>query len=204
PSFLDFFRESGCAWSFCQFIRVDKELNLDESTTSHLLRLLDEYGVRLHSLLTRIALREDVADELLQELFLKLHVADGFAHAPRPERCLFRSAINLAFDWRSRNRRVGTSVPLNGDEASPQPSPPEQAMHREELEQVMSAVERLAPSDREPHARDQRRTSPGHRGQWREGADPFGIGKARRGRLVARMGLVEKPYAGTQQAMRAT
>jgi RNA polymerase sigma-70 factor (ECF subfamily) len=111
--------------------------------------LLDEYGVRLHSLLAKVAVRRDVADDLLQELFLKLHRADGFAQAPRPELYLFRAAINLAFDWRSRSRRSFAPVALNGDETRSGPSPLEQAIHHEELERVMSAVERLPPTDRE-------------------------------------------------------
>jgi RNA polymerase sigma-70 factor (ECF subfamily) len=111
--------------------------------------LLDEFGVRLHSLLARVAVRRDVADELLQELFLKLRRADGFAHAPRPEQYLFRAAINLAFDWRSRSRRSVVPVSLNGEVKCSRPSPVEEAIHREELERVMAAVERLAPGDRE-------------------------------------------------------
>jgi RNA polymerase sigma factor (sigma-70 family) len=130
-------------------MRVDEELVLDETTTYQLLRLLDEYGVRLHSLLAKIAVREDVAEELLQELFLKLRQAPGFARSPRPEQYLFRSAINLAFDWRSRKRGSVAPIPLNGDETCSQPSPVEQAIHREELERVMHAVERLPPMDRE-------------------------------------------------------
>lgn len=66
---------------------VDKELHLDE-TTSLLLRLLDEYGIQLHALLAKITLRGNAADELLQELFLKVRTADGFATAPSPEKYL--------------------------------------------------------------------------------------------------------------------
>ena len=120
---------------------------MDEGTTSLLLKLLDEYGVRLHVLLAKIVVREDVPDELLQELFLKLRRADSFARSPRPEQYLFRSAINLAFDWRRRSRR--RPAPLIGDATCSQPSPDEQVIHREELQRVMSAVEGLPPADRE-------------------------------------------------------
>jgi RNA polymerase sigma factor (sigma-70 family) len=134
---------------FRQSITADKEIILDETTTSHLLRLLDEYGVRLHALLAKIALRTDVAEELLQDLFLRLSRADGFANSKQPEQYLFRSAINLAFDWRSRNLRSSAWVPLNGHETHSEPSPIDQAINREELDQVMSAVERLPQPDRE-------------------------------------------------------
>jgi RNA polymerase sigma-70 factor (ECF subfamily) len=145
--YSDIIRSSSCALRFRESIAVE-EPDLDE-TTSLLLRLLDEYGVRLHALLTKITLREDVAEELLQDLFLKLRKADGFAHAPRPEQYLFRSAINLAFNWRSRKGREVHAAPLNGEEACSRPSPIEHAIRREELERVMLAVERLPPRDRE-------------------------------------------------------
>lgn len=116
--------------------------------TALLLRLLDEYGVRLHALLAKISVRPDVAEELLQELFLKLHVAEGFARAPRPEQYLFRAAINLAFDWRRKHRRELHTV-LEGDETSSRPSPLDEAIREEELQRVMMAVARLSPADRE-------------------------------------------------------
>jgi RNA polymerase sigma factor (sigma-70 family) len=133
---------------FREFIAVEKEPELAE-TTFLLLRLLDEYGVRLHALLAKIALREDVAEELLQDLFLKLCEADGLAQAPRPEQYLFRSAINLAFDWRSSKGREINAAPLNGVETCSRPSPIEHAIRHEELERVMLAVEQLPPMDRE-------------------------------------------------------
>ena len=119
---------------------------LDE-TTSRLLALLDEHGVRLHALLTRITLREEAADDLLQELFLKLRRAEGFAAADRPEQYLFRATIHLAFDWWRRRRQA--PPPLRADVACDRGTPVEQAIRREELERVMAAVERLPPADRE-------------------------------------------------------
>jgi RNA polymerase sigma factor (sigma-70 family) len=137
-----------CVFQSREFIAVTKDNVLGE-TTSLLLQLLDEYGVRLHALLTKITLRADVAEELLQDLFLKLREADGLAQAPRPEQYLFRSAINLAFDWRSRKRREIQAAPLNGEERCSRPSPIENAIRREELERVMLAVDQLPPTDRE-------------------------------------------------------
>jgi RNA polymerase sigma factor (sigma-70 family) len=133
---------------FWKSIAVEKEPELAE-TTFLLLRLLDEYGVRVHALLTKITLRKDVAEEHLQDLFLKLCEAEGLAQAPRPEQYLFRSAINLAFDWRSRKGREIDAAPLNGVETCSRPSPIEHAIRHEELERVMRAVEHLPPADRE-------------------------------------------------------
>ena len=42
------------------------------SRQKELLELLDKSGADLYALLTRLTLREDVAEELMQELFIKL------------------------------------------------------------------------------------------------------------------------------------
>ena len=73
--------------------------------TDRLLKLLAEHGGRLHLLLVRLTLREDVAEDLLQDLFLRLCRSDGMLGATRPEKYLFRTAINLAFEWRRKNRK---------------------------------------------------------------------------------------------------
>ena len=123
-------------------------ISLDEPTIL-LLELLDAYGVRLHALFAKLALRDDVADELLQELFLKLYQTTGFMQASRPEMYLFRSAINLAFDWRRRTQRTAGFVPLLGNEVGQAPAPVDEASRREELDRVLTAVSALSPSDRE-------------------------------------------------------
>ncbi len=46
-------------------------------TTNQVLSLLDEQGPRLYALLVRITLREDVAEDLMQELFLRLSRRDA-------------------------------------------------------------------------------------------------------------------------------
>jgi len=141
-------RNSSCALRYRESIALGREPDLDE-TTSLLLRLLNEHGVRLHALLAKITLRSDVAEELLQDLFLKLRKADGLARASRPEQYVFRSAINIAFDWRSRKGREVNAAPLNGEEACSRPSSIEHVMGREELDRVMLAVEQLPPTERE-------------------------------------------------------
>jgi RNA polymerase sigma-70 factor (ECF subfamily) len=140
------FEDSGCAVAVHPSIGVDKELTLDD-TTFELLQLLDEYGLRLHAMLTKITLRSDVAEDLLQELFLRLCGSDGYLRATRRDLYLFRSAINLAFDWRGRNRR--SFAPLSGDEVGSQLSPLERTVRQEELERVMCAVEQLPDFERE-------------------------------------------------------
>jgi DNA-directed RNA polymerase specialized sigma24 family protein len=46
-----------------------------------LLELLDKSGANLYALLTRLTLREDIAEELMQELFIKLINSRSFDKA---------------------------------------------------------------------------------------------------------------------------
>jgi RNA polymerase sigma-70 factor (ECF subfamily) len=127
---------------------AEKESDLDEKT-SLLLRLLAEYGVELHQLLTKITLREDVAEDLLQELFLKLWRTGRITEATKPKAYLYQSAMNLAFDWRIRRRHEINGVNLNGKAAPMSRSPEEDIIHREDLNRVLSAMEELPARDQE-------------------------------------------------------
>lgn len=120
-----------------------------DKNTRQLLSLLDEYGRRLHSLLTKMTLCEDAAADCLQELFLRLRDADGFRKSKQPERYMFRAAINLAFDWRRQQRRIHTSDEHLDDTASCCLTPDDQIAEREEAERILQAMERLSEDDRE-------------------------------------------------------
>lgn len=65
--------------------------------------LLKADGHRLHALLVRLTLRHDVAEDLLQDLTLRLAVSDSFAEAEHRYAFARRAAMNLAMDWRRRN-----------------------------------------------------------------------------------------------------
>ncbi len=52
---------------------------------SELLGLLKRSGAKLHALLLRLTLREDVAEDLMQELFLRLADSDSFFDARNRE-----------------------------------------------------------------------------------------------------------------------
>jgi RNA polymerase sigma-70 factor, ECF subfamily len=115
-----------------------------------LLELLDHYGAGLYALLARLTLREDVAQELMQELFLKLH---GTKDQGRIE-CWYayarRVAINLAFDWRRRQSvRRTCSLDALSERASETDSPLGQLIASEELEHILAAVGRLHGASRE-------------------------------------------------------
>ena len=114
--------------------------------TARLLQFLDSDGRRLHRLLSRLTLRADVADDLLQELFLKLRDSAGFRAANDPPAFAVRSAINLAFDWRRRmsRRREVSAAPERAILADPLAK----LAQREELEQTLAALADLPESER--------------------------------------------------------
>jgi RNA polymerase sigma-70 factor (ECF subfamily) len=117
---------------------------------TELLALLDESGASLHALLTRLTLREDVAEELLQELFLKLHGAQHQGGIDCWYAYARRTAINLAFDWR-RRQKIRRTWPLDGalERASDDRAPLSRLIESEELEQVLAAIDRLGGTSRE-------------------------------------------------------
>ena len=94
-------------------------------------------------LLVRLTLRADVAEDLLQELFLKLHGASGFAAARNAAAFATRTAVNLAFDWRRRQTRCIESVALTEDIAGRPADPLNGLIQRQELERVLTAMAEL-------------------------------------------------------------
>ena len=66
-------------------------------------KILQEHGPAAYALLVRLTLRRDVAEELLQDLFVKLGA--GGNGAALPGAYVRRAAVNLAMDWRRRRRR---------------------------------------------------------------------------------------------------
>ena len=87
-----------------------------------LLELLDKSGTNLYSLLTRLTLREDVAEELMQELFIKLSNTRGMNKIANWDAYAHKAAINLAFDWRRSHKRAALRLeqvrrPASADES---------------------------------------------------------------------------------------
>ena len=114
-----------------------------------LLELLDKSGADLFALLTRLTLREDVAEELMQELFIKLNHSrstDGIGNLNAYAR---RTAINLAFDWRRSQKRAVPAMGLAAEPASNDDSPLSKLIHNEELAETLNAIGRLNKSSRE-------------------------------------------------------
>jgi RNA polymerase sigma-70 factor (ECF subfamily) len=114
-----------------------------ENRQKELLDLLDRSGASLYALLTRLTLREDVAEELMQELFIKLTKTSKFNRVKSWNAYAHRAAINLAFDWRRRQKRA--PVPLEDvcEPVSNQDSALSQLVHMEELQETLDAIGQL-------------------------------------------------------------
>ena len=117
---------------------------------TELLELLEVSGAKLHALLARLTLREDVAEELMQDLFLKLHGARNQGGVECWYAYARRTAINLAFDWRRRQatRRM-SSLDAASERASNDAAPLSRLIESEELEQVLDAIDQLSGASRE-------------------------------------------------------
>jgi RNA polymerase sigma factor (sigma-70 family) len=114
-----------------------------------LLELLDKSGANLHALLTRLTLREDVAEELMQELFIKLNNTSRFDKVRNHYAYARQTAINLAFDWR-RNRNLNrVGLDQISEPASNSIPPLNKLIRTEELDEILNAIGKLNKVPRE-------------------------------------------------------
>lgn len=120
-----------------------------KATRDEALLLLAEHGERLYSLLVRLTLRTDVADDLLQDLYCKL-VQDGrYAAAANPLGYAMRMAANLAFDHRRARQRVERTESAAPPAVDAGKSPLLELVHREELDQLLDVLGQLPAANRE-------------------------------------------------------
>jgi RNA polymerase sigma-70 factor (ECF subfamily) len=108
------------------------------------LALLAEEGPRLHALLTRITLRQDVAEDLMQDLFLRLSRPHTLSRAVDPVGYAVRAATRLAFDWRRSQRRRRDTTAIENEPAANRQQKPCRLEQREELQAVLDAIQRLS------------------------------------------------------------
>lgn len=108
-----------------------------------LIELLDRSGVSLYTLLRRLTLREETAEELMQELFIKLSNSRGFKKSVSRDAYARRAAINLAFDWRRKYRQKHQYPAEALEPVSNESSPLSKLIRTEELEEILDAVGRL-------------------------------------------------------------
>lgn len=114
-----------------------------------LLELLEKSGASFYTLLTRLTLREDVAEELMQELFIKLSNSGELDKVENLGAYARRAAINLAFDWRRNQKRNDLDLARLNEQASNEHSPLSKMVRNEKLQQVLETIGRLNKTSRE-------------------------------------------------------
>ena len=113
------------------------------------LELLDTSGARLHALLGRLTLSEDVVGDLMQELFIRLSNSSRLAKINDPFAYAYRAAINLAFEWRRKSKVKFQSLDEDCLPVENNPSPLAEMVQAEELAQVLDVMTRLSELARE-------------------------------------------------------
>ena len=111
--------------------------------------ILDELGPRLYVMLTRLTLSEHTAEDLLQELFLKLNNSEDYVRAENPQAYIYRVAVNLAFDWRRSCLEELKVVNFQREPAIEMPSPLAKLIQAEDVKDVLEVVGRLSEPFRE-------------------------------------------------------
>lgn len=106
--------------------------------------LLAAHGCRLYRLLMRLTRRPEIAEDLLQELMLRMLKSNGLLASRHPHRYAIRSAINLAFEWRRQQHCV--VGPLTTDVPDIIVRAGDEIEHREALDALLEAVGRLRPN----------------------------------------------------------
>ena len=113
------------------------------------LHLLDTAGSRLHKLLARLTMREDVIGDLLQELFIRLCSSKTFDKARDPFAYACRVAINLAFEWHRQQKSACQLLQEDCLATENSSSTLAKLIRAEELQQVLDAASKLSDSARE-------------------------------------------------------
>ena len=109
-----------------------------------ILQLLDTSGERLHRLLGRLTRRQDVVGDLMQELFIRLWNSRALDEADDPFAYAYRAAINLAFEWRRKQKTTCQLSRGNRNAPKDNTSALGKMIRAEELEQVLDATSKLS------------------------------------------------------------
>ncbi len=107
------------------------------------LELLEAHGRSLHRLLVRLTRCEHATCDLMQELFIRLSSSSGFDKARDPYAYAWKTAANLAFDLR-RRQKVKLQ-PLEKDDYADEPCRPAlgRMIRDEQLHRILEATSKL-------------------------------------------------------------
>src|SRR5262249_47380724 len=120
-----------------------------QNNTERVLAVMADSGQKLHALLLRLTLRADVAEDLLQELFLRLNRSAKFAGAANRTAYAFRAAMHLAFDWRRRRKQPPAGLHEFEQREGDSTSPLQTLMATEQMQRVLEMVGTLKGVQRE-------------------------------------------------------
>lgn len=110
-----------------------------QDNTDAVLAVLKDSGQKLHAVLLRLTLRADIAEDLLQELFLKLNRSVAFAGASNRAAYAYRAAVHLAFDWRRSRQKLTIGLDLS-NHVEYAPSPLQTLVAQEQMERVLDVA----------------------------------------------------------------
>lgn len=154
-------------WTLCHLEERVGQASLDElldrarrHEADALEALVERYSPRVYALLLRLTSSRDVAEDFLQETFLRVVRTIGtYEHVGRFEAWLFRIAANLARDYARQRRRIGPIASLSSPDvdgaptAAIDPEVPASVGERVESQelsaQLASALAQLPDADRE-------------------------------------------------------
>ncbi|MCX5635388.1 MAG: sigma-70 family RNA polymerase sigma factor [Planctomycetota bacterium] len=114
-----------------------------------LLEVFERSETELHTLLARLVLREDIAEELMQELFVKLANFKGLDKVKDLAAYAHRTAVNMAFDWRKARDKSACRLDDVPEPVSDLISPSSKFAQNEEIEEVLGAIAQFRGASRE-------------------------------------------------------
>jgi len=117
--------------------------------TDRLLDLLAREGSHLHALLMRLTLDAHAAEDLMQELFVKVATGPAFRSARNPTAYLRQAAIHQALDWRRNRRRHATLMDRLPESPDPAPAALDRAAQHEQWQRILDAAADLPGLTRE-------------------------------------------------------
>lgn len=106
----------------------------------------EEYHQRLLNFLTHDLNVEAEADDLAQEVFLRLLRLDDTEAIRHPRAFLFRIAANVVSDWRDRYRRLRIDSPETFDQLATEETPVGTLVSRARAQAVNEALKQLPPT----------------------------------------------------------
>ena len=114
-----------------------------------LLDMLESDGRRIHVLLTRLTLCESTAEDLMQDLFIRLSTSESFDRARDRTAYAIRSATNLAFEWRRKQERTVNSHTLMDEPIARGMSPSDLLEQHEQCASVLQALDGMSELSRQ-------------------------------------------------------